>query len=176
MADKEKSVLEVATIIHNELQPLNSEDRVKAISAAMILLGESQPGNAAANAAPDSQPVSDSGGAQNAKQFFESKSPNSKVEELVVAARHRELSGIGEEHQKADLEAVIKEARRNFDSKNFSRDMDNAKVAGLFNKNSGTGVFVLSYSGQNFVDALPNREEASKFKTKRKPKKKTATK
>ena len=83
---------------------------------------------------------------------------NSKIEELAIAARFRELTSDAESHTKADLESVFKTARRNFDSVHFKRDLDNAKRKGFFTKGSDRGSTVLAYYGQNYVDALPSRE------------------
>jgi hypothetical protein len=107
------------------------------------------------------------GGAGTAKQFFPSKQPQTKIEELAVAARFRELHHDAQVHEKRDFQAVFKTARRNFDSQNFSFDIANAKQAGLFTRGNE---ITLAHYGQNYVDALPDREAVKRL---RKPKKTT---
>jgi hypothetical protein len=67
---------------------------------------------------------------------------------------------------RADLERIIStEARRAFHTSNFGRDIENARGAKLFNPGgNSTSGYTLSYVGQNFVDALPDRETAKTFK------------
>jgi len=76
------------------------------------------------------------------------------------------------EYSKKDFASYFKSARQNFDAKNFSADLRNAKNSGLFVKGgSSSGKHKLTYGGQNFVDSLPDREKAEKHL-----KKKTRTK
>ena len=65
-------------------------------------------------------------------------------------------------NSKAEFEAVIRKARRDFDSGNFSRDMSNAKRSGFFTSAGGRDGHVLSHHGQRYVDALPDRDAAKK--------------
>ncbi len=80
---------------------------------------------------------------------------------------------------KADFQRVIStEARRSFHDGNFGRDIDNARAAKFFNPggSAATG-FTLSHVGQNYVDALPDREKAKAVKKAAKSgKKRKATK
>ena len=75
---------------------------------------------------------------------------------------------------------IFSVSRRNFDSHNYNRDMQNARnQAGFFNKSTEKGSDTLSYYGQNYVDALPDRDTAkqlSRPKTKSPSKKKTRKK
>lgn len=146
--------------IYDLLESLPEDDRHKAMRAVSVLLGA---GNGADNdardkgagepgrAAIDTKPPS-------AAKFFHDKAPNSKHEQLAVAARFREIHDKAETHTKDDLKAVFDQARANFDGHNFRRDIANAKVANLFVKGSDRGSFQLSYYGQNYVDTLPNRD------------------
>ena len=116
----------------------------------------------------------------NEQAYFAAKDPKSKIEELAVAARYREQYQAAIASSKAEIEAVVKAARRNFDTKNFPRDIDNAKKHKLFNIGGGRGSHVLSYYGQQYVDALPDRAAAKRLrgpkgKGKGKKKKKAAT-
>jgi hypothetical protein len=63
---------------------------------------------------------------KNAQTYFDQKNPQSKIEELAVAARYRELKEGVETHEKEDLKRVITSARRNFDVNNYTRDLGNA--------------------------------------------------
>lgn len=83
-----------------------------------------------------------------------------------MAARYREIAEKEESHSKTDLRTVITTgAHRNFDDANFARDMNNAKrQAGFFNLGTGRDTNKLSYYGKQYVDALPDREEAGKLK------------
>src|SRR5207247_3229045 len=68
-------------------------------------------------------------------------------------------------HSKADLKKVIADARRNFDDRNFARDIKNARrQAGLFNLGTERDAYQLSSYGQQYVDALPDKDAASKLK------------
>jgi hypothetical protein len=97
--------------------------------------------------------------------YFGAKNPKSKVEMLAVAARYREEYEDSETHSKEQLKKVITDARRNFDAHNFARDISNAKsLRGLFNTSGRKrDANKLSYYGQQFVDALPDREAAMKI-------------
>lgn len=152
------------TEVHALLKGLESADRQKVIQAALTLLGDvyvpltsSGNGHGGGTAGTTNQPTG-IGSTGTAQQFFESKQPKNKVEELAVAARYRELSQGAEGHSKDDFAAVIKAARRNFDSNNFRRDLSNAKTSKYFNLGKANS---LSYQGQKFVDALPDREQAA---------------
>lgn len=165
MAQKE-SIAAVMTKLYDILVPLESAERQRAITAALTLLGETEVSTIAPPAAGgDSEPQCVGGTDEmgDAKSFFDAKEPRSKMEELAVAAAFREQSD-NHEHSKSELEEVIKAARRNFDSGNFARDIANAKTKGLFNKGDGNR---LSYYGQHYVDAMPDR---AAVKAIRKPK------
>lgn len=151
------------------LEPLESEVRARAIQAALVLLNEAPlaMSSSQGGSPQGSKPATGSTGAGSAKEFFANKSPESKIEELAVAARYREEVAGATESTKEDLAAVFRDARRNFDAKNFARDISNAKVKGLFSKGNGQNL-VLSHHGQVYVDTLPDREALKHIRTPRK--------
>jgi hypothetical protein len=153
------SISETATKLLALLEPLSPDDRRRVVDGVLVLLGEAT--QDIRGRTSDQQRTAAGHGASatgTAKAFFDSKQPNSKIEELAVAARFHELTSDAESHSKADFEAVFKNARRNFDSVHFKRDLDNARTKGFFNKGSGKDAAVLAYYGQNYVDALPDRD------------------
>lgn len=163
------------------LEPLESDERARVIQAAMTVLGESDLPTTVYSDKGSGGSQGGGGDPMSAREFFESKAPKSKVEELATAARYREEYEDAEASTKAELHAVIKAARRNFDDNNFRRDIDNARTRGLFNKGTGKDSAVLSHYGQNYVDAMPDREAVKKLQrptrkkaTKKKAAKKTA--
>lgn len=169
---EQKNIANTSVELLKLLEPYSTEERQRIIQATVILLGDISIPIASNLKIPDSKAVSG-----KAKEFFELKNPKNKGEELAVAARYREETLGAEEHSKADLKAIFAEARRNFDDKNFSRDIDNARrQAGLFNLGTGRDANKLSYQGQQFVDALPDRDVASKHKKKKVNKKKNIAK
>lgn len=135
---------------------LEPDDQKKAIAALRALLGLGTSNPEGDESGDVGGSGSGSGDAKDAAGFFSSKEPKNKGEELAVAARYRELKQDASEHEKEELEKVVRAARRNFDSKNYSRDIDNARRKGLFNHGTPT---TLSYFGQEYVDALPDREK-----------------
>jgi hypothetical protein len=155
--DLADTTVKVHTLLKEFQEPA---DRLKIISAALTLLGDNfNPGAAGRPAGPfiNGTPKPN-GPTGDAIQYFEQKDPRNKIEELAVAARFREETEGAVGHSKEQLAAVIKSARRNFDARNFARDMGNAKTAKLFSLGAENQ---LSYAGQKYVDALPNRELAA---------------
>lgn len=173
--------MEATSSIVATLEPLESDERKRVIQAAMTVLGE----QAAQLPTGSNDKGSSRGNGDNesgdgdAKSFFEQKAPKSKGEELATAARFRELFEDAETSTKEELKAVIKKARRNFDDHNFRRDVDNARRSqGLFTKGTGKDSYVLSHYGQNYVDAMPDRDAVKKLRRptrKKTARKKTAT-
>ena len=159
------------------LDSFNSEERVRVIQAALTVLGEDPfPGSVASGSDGDARPrqvagLENGAGAVSAKTYFKSKEPKFKGEELATAARYREQHTEAEASTKNDLKAVFKDARRNFDANNFLKDLNNARTKGLFNKGTGKDSAVLSHYGQNYVDAMPDRDAMKKL---RKPKRASA--
>lgn len=160
------------------LEPLESDQRARVIQAALTLLGDQK--------LPMS-PTWTKGGSGNsgtahgtdvgAKAYFDMKEPKNKGEELATAARFREEHEGAESSTKEELKTVINAARRNFDAKHYSRDLDNARNKGLFNRGTGADAAILSHYGQSYVDAMPDRDAVKKLrKPKRGGAKKKATK
>lgn len=154
---------ETTVKIHSLLKEFDEPaDRQKVIAAALTLLGDvfspPAPGRAVGTGPGLGGRNGTAGGTLDPIQFFEQKDPRNKIEELAVAARFRELTENAVSHTKDQLGSVIKNARRNFDVRNFARDMGNAKTAKMFNLGPENA---LSYAGQKYVDALPNRELAA---------------
>lgn len=154
------TVAQLPARLYELLAPFTPEERGRAVQATLILFGdEAQSGSAPVKTASRTRGSANSH--RDPKAFFDEKAPENKGETLAVAARYRELIEKEESHSKADLKKVITEARRNFDDSNFARDMGNARrQAGFFNLGTGRDASKLSYFGQQFVDALPDREVA----------------
>lgn len=153
----------ISTKLYELLSPLSSEERGRAIQATIILFGDPPIADAISGTSPRGTRLSV--GSNTPHGFMEEKAPANKGETFAVAARYRELVDKRESHSKADLKKVITDARRNFDNKNFGRDIKNARrQAGFFNLGTGPDSHTLSYYGQQYVDALPDREAASKLK------------
>ncbi len=143
-------IVKATTGIVSLLESLESEERNRAISAALTLLGESQ----VPAAAPPASGLGGSGVGRSTsasasasegkdeigshKQFFASKVPKNKGEEIAVAARYRELKDGASVSTKDEIKAVINGARRNFDANNYMRDLNNARTKGLFNRKPAT--------------------------------------
>jgi hypothetical protein len=164
------SPAELTSKIVSILEKAEAQDRQRIISAAMVLLGDrviEASGRGGTSGSPNARGATSGTQAKGAYEYFNSKDPRSKIEELAVAARFRETNTGAQVHSREDLETVFGEARRNFDSKNFIRDTINAKTKGFFNKGGERGQFRLAYYGQQFVDALPDHGAA---KSVRKPK------
>lgn len=97
----------------------------------------------------------------SAQEYFDHKDPRNKGEELAVAAMYLEEAEEREVCNQDDLKRIIREARRNFDSAHFARDIANATCqAGFFNKGTSKNEYRLSYFGQQYVCKLPDREAA----------------
>lgn len=176
-------ILEATRGIVPLLEPLESEERVRAIQAAMTMLGEApvQLPNRPEGGGQGGSGGGGGGGSTDAKTYFDAKSPSTKIHELAVAARYREQHLGSDANTQAELRSVFNDARRNFDANNFRRDIDNARKSGLFNKGTGKDSAVLSHRGQQFVDALPDYVAAKKIlrgrrKKKKKSKRKAAKK
>jgi hypothetical protein len=153
--------------LYELLAAFTPEERQVIIRATLILFGDEQI-NSGTPAPPSYGTPAQS--LKSESKYFDEKAPKNKGEELAVAARYRELNEQAESHAKDDLKQIITGARRNFDNKNFVRDIKNAKLqAGFFNSGDDKGSYTLSYFGQQFVDALPDREATRKLK---RPKKK----
>lgn len=174
----ENKILKATNSIVAILDPLESEDRARVIQAALMVLGDQDLSMTPPQGAGVQGRTGNGGDStSDAKAYFDLKEPKTKGEELATAARFREVNEDAEVSTMEELKAVIRAARRNFDANNFHRDLENARTKGLFNRRTGKNAAVLSHYGQNYVDALPDREAVKKL---RKPKgagrKKKATK
>lgn len=165
------SLVQLPAALYGLLEPLTQEERTRVIQATLVLLGDQVPtlttvsGENFKNDISPRKPPRNSGDPEDGSTFLDEKAPKTKGETLAVAARFLELTAGNEAHSKAELKAVFSAARRNFDDGHFARDMDNARrQAGLFNTGTGRDSHKLSYYGQQFVDALPDREAAAKIK------------
>jgi len=176
---------EVAFEIYKILKDIASEERARIIKATVVLLGDELshvpviPGKEELSKKEKASVVGDSVD-ESPQKFLTTKEPANRGELLAVAARYLEKFAEKESCTRADIKKIIADARRNFDDKNFNRDMSNATFqAGFFNKGGTKGEYTLSYFGQEFVDALPDRETAKALKrpgSKKKAIKKAAVK
>ncbi|MDQ4142180.1 MAG: hypothetical protein M3198_00290 [Actinomycetota bacterium] len=159
------NIAQLPAKLYDLLSPLTPEERAKVVQATLILFGDETPTQPPRGAGTPPAGAASGDPVRDAAAFFEGKAPQNKGEALAVAARFRELVEGQETHTKADLKKVVTDARRNFDDRNFARDLNNAKrQAGFFNLGTGRDASQLSYYGQQFVDALPDREAAGKIK------------
>lgn len=162
---KAKPVAAVPKLV-SILQSLDKADRHRAVQAAFMLMGDDPgldltgSGGGSGSGAGAGDPGRRAPGAMTAQAYFDAKSPSGKVEELAVAARYREEHQNATANSKAEIGTVVGDARRDFDSRNFNRDIFNARRNGFFNKAVGRDSNVLSHYGQRYVDALPNRDAA----------------
>lgn len=161
------AITKATTSVYSLLAKLKEEDRQKVVRAVLALLGQdasfvdegggSSPGETGTG-------VAGGAGKSTPKQYFDEKEPRTKIEELTVAARYRELSEKAEAHSQDQLRSVVTRARRNFDPNNFGRDIGNAKRRGLFSKATAAGSYTLSHVGQQYGDTLPDREALKKLR------------
>lgn len=167
-----KSIADASADLYKLLDGFTPEERARIVKGTLLLLGDTPLGVDASSDPTGSKSIAGNSASsdilRDAKAFFDYKTPNSKIEELVTAARFRELTGNADKHTKEQFASIVQAARRNFDTNNFKRDLNNARNGGFFNKGgSEKDGFMLSYYGQNYVDALPDRE---KLKNLKKPK------
>ena len=139
-------VLDATNKIVAVLQSLDTEERMLAIDAALMVLGDrpresrgtDTSGSRSNGGSGRSSQTSERGNGVNVtpKSYVDEKEPENKVEELAVAARYRELYENAESSTKDELGAVLgqKGARRNFNAQKFRRDAENARRNGLFTK------------------------------------------
>jgi hypothetical protein len=145
------------------LTPLAVADRGKAIRAALTLLGDDAQdaldlGGGGGNVGGAGGGGGMRGPVPKEQAYFAAKSPRTKIEELAVAARYREERESAQSSTKSELAAIFKEARKNFDPRNYRRDLENARTAGLFTRGTGRDSATLADYGQRYVDALPDRQ------------------
>ena len=121
MATSSKNIAGVTQQMFDLLDPLESGDPQRIISAVMTLLGEQgAQGIGSHGPGPNRETLTQtekgstggSGSAIGAQVYFDSKEPHSKQEELAVAARYRELHEDSTTHTRQELQKVITTARR----------------------------------------------------------------
>lgn len=159
-------VLQATSGIVPLLEPLDSDERMRAVQAALTMLGEGAVSIPSADeTGSGGGKISELGGngSMTEKAYFVAKEPKSKMHELAVAARYREKYLDAEATTKTEMQSVFKKARQNFDSNSYNRDLNNARARGIFNKGTGKDSAVLSHRGQNFVDTLPDQKAARKI-------------
>jgi hypothetical protein len=178
MTKSKNSPVGIVPKLVSMLTPLAAPDRAKAIRAALTLLSD--------DGTNDDLDLRDSGtgrvGADtgalggrvpNEQAYFAEKNPRTKGEELAVAARYRELRERATSSSKAEIHTVIRAARKNFDEKNYRRDLENARISGLFTRGTGKDAATLTDYGQKYVNALPDRNAVKEMPRPRKaPRKK----
>jgi hypothetical protein len=160
---KIKAVDAVAKLV-SLLESFEASERIRVIQASLTLLGDSTPLTELIGSGIGDDSGKSHGGKMDEKKYFDTKEPRNKGEEFAVAARYREERENAISSTRAELQKVITSARRNFDARNFKRDLENARTKGLFNRGTGRDSIVLSYFGQGFVDALPDRDAAKKIR------------
>jgi hypothetical protein len=154
--------------LYGLLKEATAEERQTIIAATLTLFGDvplnqmAPGGKGGAPSGGIASGVSTGSGAGfgTMREFFDAKQPQTKLEQLAVAARHREQGG-AKNNSKDDFRSAFDAAKRAFDSNNFTRDIANAKTAKLFNLGSDN---LLSYYGELYVDALPDRDAAAAIK------------
>lgn len=163
---QKKSVTDASSTLYKLLEPFESDDRLRIVRGTLLLLGELGPGVVSIGKEPPELKDRDNQGLlKDALTYFGNKNPQKKIEELATAARFYEKKHGASALHKEQFKTVFDDARRNFDVKNFSRDIDNARMAGFFNKGgSATTGYTLSYYGQNYIDQLPDRDAAKALK------------
>jgi len=159
------------------LTPFAAADRGKAIRAALTLLGSEGETFDLEVSGSDAGAIG-SGlvrrQAPNEQAYFAMKKPRTKIEELAVAARYREERESAQSSTKSDLAGVFRNGRVNFDAGNYRRDLENARAAGFFTRGTGKDSATLTGHGQNYVDALPDREAATRLAKPKRAKRKKA--
>lgn len=169
-----QSIAETTLLIFNALEQHDVDEQEKVLSAVQSLLGNTlspipagpSPQMPSSIATPPAQ--TNSGPDESEESYFAHKGPQNKIEELAVAAHYLEKSSGKTGHTREAIKSTIESARRNFDAKNFKRDMNNAKTRGLFNKGGTSGEYTLSFYGKNYIDALPDRDTAAAIRAPKK--------
>lgn len=174
------NLAEISAKINEVIEMLDStEDRIRVLQSSLVLYGGDASVQPLTKPSDDGSTVATSSTNGTEQNFFNEKQPKTVSEKLAVAARYRELHMDKKNHSSEDMKEFFLAARESFSANNYGRDIANARIRGFFTtgdkKQRNTAV--LSSYGQKFVDALPNRDEASALPVpKRQPKKKKASK
>jgi len=173
----ERNLAEISAKINAILETLDSlEDRVRVLQSSMALYGGGVLAQPSASHPAAGEVVATPSPNVTEQQFFKDKNPQSQVEKLAVAARYRELHMGADTHSKEEIERFFMAAHESFVG-NYGRDMGNARNRGFFTKGNKRDAARLATYGQEFVNALPDRDVASALPTpKKQPKKKKASK
>lgn len=189
MPKAKKTVSEISNEIYELLAPLKDDERARILTSVCALLGDARPAGSGGGGSGGGRGGGDAGGGdggggggagtdqelarRGARAYFQHKKPKGKNEEFAVAARFHELTTNSPTTTKAEFQRIIAdEARGSFHSRNFGRDIDNARKAKFFNSGgSDKGGYTLHAIGLDYVDALPDREAAKVIKkgAKKKP-------
>ena len=168
MSEQTMDIADATTKIYSILNAFQIEERKRIIAAVLTLFGDNIsfiPEKKFSEEKISNKRVNSE---ITEKDYFDKKQPTAKIEELATAARYREEYLEAETHEKDSLEQTIKNARRNFDSKNFNRDLNNARAKGLFTRDKE---IKLSYLGQGYIDKLPERTNIKAKSNKKRAKK-----
>jgi hypothetical protein len=159
-----QSIPEASATLYTLLEPFTSDERIRIIKGTLMLLGQAafSIGKLEEVDNDTSKNENNSRNIGEASEYFKIKSPQTKTEELAVAARFLEKRDQIVSCKREDLEAVFSDARVNFDGKRFKDNIVNAMKSACFFNTGGTKKtgYTLSSYGQNYVDALPDREAA----------------
>lgn len=161
------TISQIPPKLYDLLAELSPDERLRAVQATLLLFGDHSAVDAVAEPKRGLQSSQSKLGAQKvgSAAFVNDKDPQNKGELLAVAARFREQVQEEESHSKADLKKVVTDAHRNFDDKNFTRDINNVKrQAAFFVLGGDRDSHKLSYYGKQYVDALPDRDAAARIK------------
>lgn len=176
--NSEKNMGQLTGEIFALLENHEKESASKILTSVATLLGiSSLPGTSplgGGSTPPGSGEVTPGTGkfhSTDAKAFFEAKKPKTIGEIFAVAAKFRADNGLGDVHSKDDFKDIIKnKAKRTFSDKNFGRDIDNAiRQAKFFISSDQKGHYLLSSTGEDFVEALPDRAAANQTRKANKP-------
>ena len=181
--NSEKNPGQIASEIFALLENHEKESATKILASVATLLGISAlpstpsplgSGGNGNGAAPNTGKLNST----DAKAFFEAKKPKTIGEIFAVAAKFRADNGLGDVHSKDDFKDIIKnKAKRTFSDKNFGRDIDNAiRQAKFFISSDQKGHYLLSSTGEDFVEALPDRAAANQTRKANKPTKRAKRK
>jgi hypothetical protein len=177
-ADRSRNLGHLSNQIYSLLDGLDPQDRHRVLNSVTELFGDTRKSPDAEDVRPPGGPAgpqhppAGQHGKLTPQQYFVAKAPLNKGEMLAVAARYREEYHTAQSHTKDDFAKFFTDARQNFDRNNFQRDVTNAQLqAQLFTKGMPKGQYQLSYYGQQYVDALPDREAVKNI---RRPGRKTA--
>jgi hypothetical protein len=151
------SITEASTALYTLLEPFTADERIRIVKGTLTLLGHD--GNSIEKTEENEI---NSSKVTEPSEYFKIKKPQTKTEELAVAARFLEKRDNLVSCKREDLERVFSDARINFDGKRFKDNIINGMKSSCFFNTGGTKLtgYTLSLYGQNYVDALPDREAA----------------